>query len=142
MDIPIVNIAIIGGDPYSDLAILQVDPSVLNQEQIKPLPIGNSSAIQVGQEVVTIGSPSGLATSFSQGIISQTDRVMEGINPFLPEAGLIQHNAFAYHGSSGGPPLNLQGEVIGLNAYAALDVDLPGMGLAIPSNTIQKLYRN
>ena len=133
------SVQIIGEDPYSDLAVLQPDPSVLNQEQIKPLPTGNSSAIQVGQEVVAIGSPSGLATSFSQGIISQTNRVIDGIVPFLPETGLIQHNAFVYHGSSGGPLLNLQGEVIGVNAYPALDIDLPGMGLAIPSNTIQKV---
>lgn len=66
---------ITGRDIYSDLAVLSLDPAALSKEQIKPLPLANSSLIQVGDPVVAIGSPAGLTGSMTEGIVSQTVRL-------------------------------------------------------------------
>jgi S1-C subfamily serine protease len=129
--------SIIGADGYSDLAVLQVDSSALYREQLNPFSLANSSSIEVGQPVVAIGNPLGLSGSMTQGIISQTNRVApdELTGKFLV-ADLIQTDAVINPGNSGGPLLNLNGEVIGVNELGA---SYPGIGLAIPSNTIQQI---
>ena len=128
---------ITGTDPYSDLAILQAS-AALNKEQMKSLPIRNSSALQIGENVGTIGYPFE-QLSFSVGSIKQINILRQNINGY-GQTGMIQHDACGYHGSSGGPLLDLQGRVFGVNSYPGLrGYDIPGLTLAIPSNTIQKI---
>jgi S1-C subfamily serine protease len=128
---------ITGTDPYSDLAVLQPS-AALKKEQIKPLPIRNSSALQVGENVGTIGYPFEQLT-FSVGSIKKINILRDTILGYV-QTGMIQHDACGYHGSSGGPLLDLQGRVLGVNSYPGLrGYDIPGLTLAIPSNTIQKI---
>jgi S1-C subfamily serine protease len=143
---------VVGQDPYSDLAVLQVDPSALYREQIKPLHIGNSSFIQVGQPVVAIGSPAGLTGSVTQGIISQKNRVQLDISGRFWLGDMIQTDAAVTHGSSGGPLLDLMGNVVGVtereipsttasssSSASQLRLGEPGFNLAISSNTVQRI---
>jgi S1-C subfamily serine protease len=126
-----------GTDPYSDLAVLQAS-AALKKEQMKPLPIRNSSALQVGENVGSIGYPFE-QLSYSVGNIKKINILRENIFGYV-QTGMIQHDACGYHGSSGGPLLDLQGQLLGVNSYPGLQgYDVPGLTLAIPSNTIQKI---
>jgi S1-C subfamily serine protease len=87
---------ITGTDPYSDLAILQAS-AALNKEQMKSLPIRNSSALQIGENVGTIGYPFE-QLSFSVGSIKQINILRQNINGY-GQTGMIQHDACGYHGS-------------------------------------------
>jgi S1-C subfamily serine protease len=128
---------ITGTDPYSDIAVLQAS-AALNKEQMKSLPIRNSSALQIGENVGAIGYPF-KQLSFSVGSIRQINILRENINGY-EQTGMIQHDACGYHGSSGGPLLDLQGQVLGVNSYPGLQgYDIPGLTLAIPSNTLEKV---
>jgi S1-C subfamily serine protease len=134
---------ITGQDIYSDLAVLQPDTSALYREQLKPLPVANSSSIQVGQPIVAIGSPEGLTNSMSQGIISQINRLDIDFTRRFLRGDLIQTDAAINPGSSGGPLLNLQGQVIGVSEFGLLDpitlAPEPGLNFAIPSYTMQRV---
>jgi S1-C subfamily serine protease len=128
---------ITGTDPYSDLAVLQASEA-LKKEQMKPLPIRNSSTPQIGENVGSIGYPFE-QLSYSVGNIKKINILRENIFGYV-QTGMIQHDACGYHGSSGGPLLDLQGRVLGVNSYPGLQgYDIPGLTLAIPSNTIQKI---
>src|SRR5262249_27641923 len=120
---------VIGTDPYSDLAVLQASV-VLNKEQMKSLSIRNSSAPQVGENVGTIGYPFE-HLSFSIGSIKQVNILRNTILGYV-QTGMIQHDACGFHGSSGGPLLDLQGRVLGVNSYPGLQgYDIPGLTLTI-----------
>jgi S1-C subfamily serine protease len=125
---------VVGTDPSTDLAVLDVDAPV---DVLKPLPLGDSSALVVGDPVVAIGSPFGLEGTVTAGIVSALHRSMQAPNDFTINDS-IQTDAAINHGNSGGPLLNLRGEVVGINAQIESDSgDNAGIGFAIPSNTIK-----
>lgn len=125
---------IVGADRYSDLAILGVDAP---RSEFHPLPLANSSQLQVGQTVVAIGNPYGLSSTLTVGVVSATDRVIDDPTaaPF-PIAGVIQTTAPINPGNSGGPLLDLAGQVVG--ATTAIIANSQGLGFAIPSNILAK----
>lgn len=123
---------LIGSDAYSDLAVLSVSAPV---EEVYPLEIVRSSNIEVGDPVIAIGSPMGLDSTMTIGIISQVGRTIEeSAAGSFPIANIIQTSVAINLGNSGGPLLNYQGEVIGITT--AIIADSEGLGFAIPSNTI------
>lgn len=131
---------VLGKDIFSDLAVLQVDKSALSKETLAPLPLSNSSVVQVGQQIVVIGNPFGLSGSMTHGIISQLNRLLPDPNFGFSFPGIIQIDAATNPGNSGGPLLNLYGEVIGVTtAIASNTGTFSGIGFAIPSNTVQKI---
>lgn len=126
---------IIGTDKYSDIAVLKVkeDPSNKNFTA-HPLPMANSSEIKPGQIAMAIGTPHGLEGSVTHGIISATGRTMSTSNGFsIPN--MIQTDAPLNPGNSGGPLVDLSGQVVGVNRAKSGD----NLGFAIPSNKVQRV---
>ena len=128
-----------GTDPFADLAVIKVDDT--NPQTLHTLPLGNSSKLRIGDEVIAIGSPFGLTGSMTSGIVSQLGRIL---NP--PDIGsfsipnVIQTDAAINPGNSGGPLLNDQGEVIGINtAIQTQTGEFSGVGFAVPSNTMKRI---
>jgi S1-C subfamily serine protease len=122
----------LGFDPYADLAVLS---SSAPQAQLQSLQIVNSSTLQVGDPVIAIGTPYGLAGSMTVGIISALGRTMtEDMTGGYPIASVIQTSTAINPGNSGGPLLNYRGQVVGITT--AIVTDSQGLGFAIPSNSI------
>jgi len=123
---------IIGSDAYSDLAVLSVDaPS----EELFPLNIVSSSNLEVGDPVIAIGSPMGLDSTMTTGIVSQIGRTIEeSLAGSFPIANIIQTSVAINPGNSGGPLLNYKGDVVGITT--AIIENSEGLGFSIPSNTI------
>ena len=127
---------VVGTDPSTDLAVLGVDAEPSLPE---PLELADSSAVEVGDGVVAIGSPFGLENTVTSGIVSALGRSMVAPNGYTI-AGSIQTDAAINHGNSGGPLLDLQGRVIGVNAQIASESGgSDGVGFAIPSNTVESI---
>lgn len=125
---------ITGKDPYTDIAVLKVQKS-----GIKPLELGDSSEVEVGQRAVAIGNPFGLRSSMTSGIISQKGRSLRTQGGFSTP-NVLQTDAAINPGNSGGPLLNVQGEVIGVNtAIESSTGTFSGVGFAIPSNTVKNV---
>ncbi|MBC7130470.1 trypsin-like peptidase domain-containing protein [Candidatus Bathyarchaeota archaeon] len=123
---------LIGFDPYADLAVLRVDAPI---SEFKPLEVVSSSKLKVGDFVVAVGNPYGLAGSMSFGIVSALGRSLAGEQTGgYPIANVIQTTAPLNPGNSGGPLLNLEGQVVGVTT--AIVSGSQGLGFAIPSNTI------
>ena len=127
---------VVGTDSSTDLAVLDVSaPSSV----LYPLTLGDSSKVQVGDNVVAIGAPFGLAESVTAGIVSALHRQITSPNNFSIDDS-IQTDAAINHGNSGGPLINAQGDVIGVNAQIESDSGgSDGVGFAIPSNTIKSI---
>lgn len=127
---------VVGTDPSTDLAVLKIDaPSSL----LHPLTLGDSAALQVGDGVVAIGSPFGLQETVTSGIVSALHREITSPNRFAIEDA-IQTDAAINHGNSGGPLLNLQGQVIGVNAQIQSEGGgNDGVGFAVPSATVRTI---
>src|SRR5919202_421397 len=140
---------VVGNDVYSDLAVLKIVSNSSEQTKqqqvamasIKPLAIGNSSSVQVGDQVIAIGNPFGLSDTMTTGIVSGISRVLPaagGIGFSIPNA--IQTDAPINPGNSGGPLLNMRGQVIGIStAILSGTGGFSGIGFAVPSNTITKV---
>lgn len=123
---------LLGSDPYADLATLSTNAQ---QSEYKPLEIVSSSTLEVGDPVIAVGSPYGLAGSMTTGIVSAMGRtITEDMTGGYPIANCIQTTAPINPGNSGGPLLNYQGQVIGITT--AIVSDSQGLGFAIPSSTI------
>jgi putative serine protease PepD len=127
---------VVGTDPSTDIAVIKVDAPV---SLLKPLAIGNSSQLVVGDPVVAVGSPFGLVNTVTAGIVSALHRQIDAPNNFTINDA-IQTDAAINHGNSGGPLFNLRGEVVGVNAQIQSDSgDNAGIGFAIPSNTMKSI---
>jgi S1-C subfamily serine protease len=128
--------SVVGSDASTDLAVIDVDaPASL----LHPLALGDSSKVEVGDNVVAIGSPFGLEETVTSGIVSALHRQMKSPNDFTINDS-IQTDAAINHGNSGGPLLNSQGQVIGVNAQIESDSGgNDGVGFAIPSNTMKSI---
>jgi len=128
---------IIGIDPFTDLAVIKVEA---NPSLLQPLPLGDSSNLKVGMEVVAIGNPFGLSGSMTSGIVSQLGRLLPSQDTGFSIPDVIQTDAAINPGNSGGPLLNLKAEVIGINtAIQSTTGEFTGVGFAIPSKTISKI---
>jgi S1-C subfamily serine protease len=129
---------VIGVDPSTDVAVLQVG---VKARALTPLPLGNSDSVHVGDQVIAIGNPFGLDRSVTAGIVSAVQRRIEAPNQ-LSIGHVIQTDAALNHGNSGGPLLNAQGEVIGVNAQietGGSGQGNVGIGFAIPINTVKSV---
>jgi len=129
---------VVGKDPNSDLTVLQIT-SGFSQENVKPLPLANSSAVRPGEQVIAIGNPFGLSGTITTGIVSQKGRLLPNSDTGFSIPDTIQTDAAINPGNSGGPLLNTQGQVIGMNTAIFSSTGVySGVGFAIPSNTIAK----
>jgi putative serine protease PepD len=127
---------VVGTDISSDLAVLHVDAPA---SKLVPLTLGDSSALQVGDGVVAIGNPFGLDSTVTSGIVSALNREISAPDN-TPIEGAIQTDAAINHGNSGGPLLNLAGNVIGVTSQIQSDSGgNDGVGFAIPSNTVKNV---
>ena len=122
---------VLGSDPYADLAVLSADAP---QTEYKPLEIVSSSKLEVGDPVVAVGGPYGLAGSITSGIVSAMGRTITDETSSYPIANVIQTSTPINPGNSGGPLLNYEGQVVGITT--AIVSDSQGLGFAIPSSAI------
>lgn len=142
VDITLVNgnrytANVIGTDIFSDIAVIEIVENFTQQSPpLNPLIIGNSSELEVGEQVIAIGNPFGLAGTMTTGIISNAERLLPigGLGFSIPNA--IQTDALINPGNSGGPLLNMNGQVIGINTAGLFG---SGIGFAIPSNAITRI---
>jgi 2-alkenal reductase len=139
---------VIGTDTDSDLAVIKVD---LPEDELVPIPLGDSDGLRVGQIVVAIGNPFGLNSTMTTGIISSIGRTLDSLN--LSNSGqafaagdIIQTDAAINPGNSGGPLLNLSGEVIGVNRAIRtfntnenLEPVNSGIGFAVSVNIVKRV---
>lgn len=128
-----VNADIVGTDPLSDIAVLKVSGTVPAF-----VPFGDSSALQLGEWVIAIGSPLGnYRGSVTAGVVSGLNRKVSD------QEGLIQTDAAINHGNSGGPLINLAGQVVGINTLVVRDsvggAPAEGLGFSVPSNTVKSV---
>ncbi|ACZ41452.1 2-alkenal reductase [Thermobaculum terrenum ATCC BAA-798] len=148
----ILSARLVGADPTTDLAVLKVEAS-----NLKPLRLGDSSKLQVGEPVVAIGNALGLpgGPTVTTGVVSALNRSEEepiseqpGYYPGITQTGnslfgLIQTDAAVNPGNSGGPLLNMQGEVVGINTLGQRStesgVTVEGINFAIPINTAKRV---
>ena len=136
---------VVGLDQNSDLAAIKVD---LPADQLHPLSLGDSDALKVGQTVAAIGDPEFLLGSMTTGIVSAVGRSqpsnvqVSGSTSYYTTGDIIQTDALLNHGNSGGPLLNLDGQVVGVNWALQVDTQTgtsSGIGYAISINTVKRV---
>ena len=136
---------LVGSYPPDDLAVIRVE----NANGLRPASFADSSTARVGDIVLAMGNPLGLASSVTQGIISATGRTVSepksGNSPGATLPNVLQTSAAINPGNSGGALVNLAGKVVGIPTLAAVDQQLggpaPGIGFAIPSNTVTDIAK-
>ncbi|MBX7055126.1 MAG: trypsin-like peptidase domain-containing protein [Pyrinomonadaceae bacterium] len=125
---------IVGADEETDIAVLKIEAG----RDLPALVFGDPDKAEVGDWVLAIGSPFGLAKSVTAGIISQKKRETPGTTAFQK---FIQTDAAINRGNSGGPLVNLDGEVIGVNSQiATTNGDSNGVGFALPADETERVY--
>lgn len=124
------SVSRIGENPTMDIILLKISSS-----DYKPLKLGNSDDIQIGEKVIAIGNPLGLSFSVSDGIVSAIHR--EGENGLKV---YIQTNADLNPGNSGGPLIDVNGKVIGINNFKVSEAE--GLGFALESNYIREIVND
>lgn len=126
---------VIGTDEETDLAVVKVSAP----RDLPSVKLGDSNTVQVGDWVLAIGSPFGLAQTVTAGIISQVERETPYTTAFQK---FIQTDAAINKGNSGGPLVNMHGEVVGINSQiASVTGDFNGIGFALPSNEVAFVYQ-
>jgi S1-C subfamily serine protease len=132
---------VVGEDPSTDVAVLRVDAS---EESLKPLTLGDSDTVGVGDPVIAIGNPLNLGISVTTGIVSGLGRPIDAPNGYTIN-GAVQTDAALSSGNSGGPLLDSHGEVIGVNSLAAaapgLGTVAQGVNFAVPINTVKSVTK-
>jgi S1-C subfamily serine protease len=134
----LVEARVIGSDLSTDLAILKVDPS---STKLRPLPLGNSDRVRVGDPAIAIGNPFGYDRTVTTGIISALQRQIKAPNGFTI-GHVLQTDAPINPGNSGGPLLDAEGRVIGINSQivaASSSGGSVGIGFAVPINTAKRV---
>jgi serine protease Do len=125
---------VIGADEETDIAVIKVDAS----RDLPTVKLGDSSSVEVGDWVLAIGSPFGLDQTVTAGIISTKERQ----TPFSTFQQFLQTDAAINRGNSGGPLVNMRGEVIGVNSQIATSTgDYNGIGFALPANEASFVYQ-
>lgn len=133
---------VLGVDADSDLAVLKVDAPA---EQLFPVALGDSDALQVGQRVIAIGNPFGLSGTMTLGIVSAKGRTLQSLREStgagrFSAPDIIQTDAAINPGNSGGPLLNFNGEVVGVNKAIESETGTnSGIGFAIAANTVKQI---
>lgn len=128
---------IVGTDKWTDLAVIKIDAG----RKLAAAQFGNSSSMKVGDWVLAVGSPFGLNSTVTAGIISAKGRGFPGVDNQFKR--FIQTDAAINPGNSGGPLVNMAGQVIGINTAIATDQGSnDGIGFAIPSNTARAIYNS
>ncbi|MGD2146370.1 MAG: trypsin-like peptidase domain-containing protein [Anaerolineae bacterium] len=134
------DVDILGLDPYSDLAVLRANVS---PDRLTALELGDSDALQAGQQVIAIGNPFGLQGTMTAGVVSAIGRtlrsqVQQGGSFSNPD--VIQTDAAINPGNSGGPLLDLRGRVVGVNTAIRSNTGAnAGIGFAVPVNTVKRI---
>jgi putative serine protease PepD len=136
---------VVGTDPNSDLALIKINPSGL---ALRPLKLVSSSSVQVGDSVYALGNPYGLTETLTKGIVSALEREISAPDGATIK-NVIQTDAPLNPGNSGGPLLNAEGDVIGVNSQIASDAartegsqpGSTGVGFAISSNTVAEVVK-
>ena len=130
------NAEVIGFDKFTDIGVIKVNADL---SLLKPLAIGDSANLKVGEPIAAIGNPFGLSGSMTSGIVSQLGRLLPlGAGYSIPD--VIQTDAAINPGNSGGPLLNMRGEIVGINtAIQSATGEFTGVGFAVPSQTIAKI---
>ncbi len=136
-----IDATLVGTDPLCDIAILKLK---LDQRKGNtPLPVasfGDSSKLRVGQPVLAMGSPAGLSQSVTLGVVSNLEMILPGGGLTMEGESVgnlvrwIGHDAYIYHGNSGGPLVNMQGQIVGIN-----EMGVAGLGGAIPGNIAKSI---
>jgi len=127
---------VVGTDPSTDLAVLDVDA---RRSLLDPLRLASSTVVRVGDPVLALGSPFGLEGTVTSGIVSALHRQMTAPNTYII-TDTIQTDAAINHGNSGGPLLDRHGRVIGVNSQIESESGgSDGVGFAIPSNTVRSI---
>ncbi|HQJ51727.1 MAG TPA: trypsin-like peptidase domain-containing protein [Anaerolineae bacterium] len=132
-----VKAKVLGKDPGSDLAVLQVEASA---KELVPVTLGDSDNLRVGQMAIAIGNPFGLEGTMTSGIISALGRVMPASSSRYSMVDLIQTDAPINPGNSGGPLLDSSGRVIGVNTMIYTESGTSsGVGLAVPVAAVKRV---
>lgn len=135
LDGNITSATVIGMDVYSDLAVIKVDSHVTT---LKPVVIGASSDLSVGEPVAAMGNPFGLSDTLTVGIVSSLGRTLEATGNYVI-IDVIQIDAAINPGNSGGPLVNGKGQVVGVNTAIESETGtFTGIGFAIPSETVKR----
>ena len=127
---------LIGSDPDTDLAVLKIEAP---KESLTVIPMGDSSALKVGQKAMAIGNPFGLGQTLTAGVVSSVGRTMRSENGTLVE-DIIQTDASINPGNSGGPLIDSSGNLIGITTaiFSPTGASV-GIGFAIPVNTAKRI---
>ncbi|HSJ93407.1 MAG TPA: trypsin-like peptidase domain-containing protein, partial [Gaiellaceae bacterium] len=127
-----VEAEVVGFDLYDDVGVLKIDPDA---KELRPVPLGDSAEVTVGEPVAAIGSPFGQESSLSVGVVSATERSIPSLTSRYSLVDAIQTDAPINRGNSGGPLLDARGLAIGINAQIRTNTGASeGVGFAVPIN--------
>jgi S1-C subfamily serine protease len=127
---------IVGWDVFDDVGVVKVEPSA---HALRPVPLGNSAAVSVGEPVAAIGSPFGNEDSLGVGVVSAIHRSIDSLTSNYSLVDAIQTDAPINHGNSGGPLFDARGRVIGINAQIRSNTGTAqGVGFAVPINSARR----